>query len=102
LELVLDVIIIFIYKYSFGVVLCFICYYLCLYLFSIGGIAASMGTRIPDFFFWIFTSYRAISFIVVCPFIALLPDITYKFLFQNTLFLKPADVIKKIELQAIK
>lgn len=55
-----------------------------------------METKIPHFFFDFFINVKCLIFLVCLPFIALLPDLSLKFL-QKNYFLQPEDIIKKIE-----
>jgi len=60
-----------------------------------------LSTRIPGFFFFIFKNYKGLILLLVTPFLALLPDFTFKFLLK-VYYLQPADIVKRIESKKVE
>lgn len=72
------------------------CYYLCLYIFSIGVVSASGETKLPHFLFNMFNDYWNLLIIISLSFIALIPDFMHRYITKN-FYLDDWEIINIIE-----
>ncbi len=84
----------------FGGLSSLICYYLCLFIFSLGSVSSVMETKVSGFFFDLFTIKNSII-VVLTPLIALIPDFLYLYT-RKLLYPDNTEIIKKIEREGIK